>query len=190
VGSRQKSRVRRFDDQLSDMINLVVNGLRAGYSVIQALEAVAKEMPPPISTEFRRVVQEMQLGIPMEGALANLLRRIASEDLDMMVTAMNVQREVGGQLAEVLESISFTIRERVRIKGEIRVLTSQQKFSGYLLSGLPFALAGVLYLVNRPYLMTFIRPESRLLGIPMLIAACLFILAGFFVMQKIVDIDV
>jgi len=90
----------------------------------------------------------------------------------------------------VLETISFTIRERVRIKGEIRVLTSQQSFSGYLLSGLPFALAGVLFLVNRPYMLTFVAPESRVLGIPMLVAAALLIAAGYFVMRKIVDIDV
>jgi len=190
VRARMRGRLRRFDDQLSDMINLAVNGLRAGYSIMQALESVGREMPAPISTEFRRVVQEMQLGVSMEGALDNLLRRIPSEDLDLMVTAVNIQREVGGNLADVLETISFTIRERVRIKGEIRVLTSQQSFSGYLLSGLPFALAGVLFLVNRPYMLTFVAPESRVLGIPMLVAAALLIAAGYFVMRKIVDIDV
>src|SRR5258708_5558924 len=96
----------------------------AGYSIMQAMEAVSKEMPPPINDEFRRVIQEMQIGIPMETALANLLRRIPSDDLDFVVTAINVQREVGGNLSEILDTISFTIRERVKGNGEIRVLTS------------------------------------------------------------------
>ena len=137
VKQQQGKRLIRFNDQLPDMLNLMVNGLRAGYSTLQAMEAVSKEMPPPICDEFRRVVQEMQLGIPMEKALANLLRRIPSEDLDFVITAVNVQREVGGNLAEILDVISYTIRERIRIKGEIRVLTSQVMYSGRLLALLP-----------------------------------------------------
>ena len=121
VSRQQARRLNQFNDQLSDMLNLMVNGLRAGYSTLQAMEAVSKELPSPICDEFRRVVQEMQLGIPMEAALANLLRRIPSDDLDFVITAINVQREVGGNLSEILDTISFTIRERVRIKGEIRV---------------------------------------------------------------------
>jgi tight adherence protein B len=117
VKSQQKKRLQKFNDQLSDMLNLMVNGLRAGYSTMQALEAISKELPAPICDEFRRVIQEMQIGIPMETALDNLLRRIPSEDLDFVVTAINVQREVGGNLSEILDNISFTIRERVRIKG-------------------------------------------------------------------------
>jgi tight adherence protein B len=125
VNSQQKKRLQKFNDQLSDMLNLMVNGLRAGYSTMQAMEAISKELPSPICDEFRRVIQEMQIGIPMESALDNLLRRIPSQDLDFVVTAINVQREVGGNLSEILDNISFTIRERVRIKGEVRVLTSQ-----------------------------------------------------------------
>ena len=125
VNQQKKRRLKRFNEQLSDMINLMVNGLRAGYSTMQAMESVSKEMPSPISDEFRRVVQEMQLGIPMEAALENLLRRIPSQDLDFMVTAVNVQREVGGNLSEILDTISFTIRERGRIKGYIQTLTAR-----------------------------------------------------------------
>ena len=125
VRGQQNKRLHKFDDQLPDMLNLVVNGLRAGFSTLQAMEAVSKELPPPICDEFRRVVQEMQLGIPMERALNNLLRRIPSEDLDFVVTSINVQREVGGNLAEIMDIISYTIRDRIRIMGEIRVLTSQ-----------------------------------------------------------------
>ena len=121
--------MHEFNDQLADMLNLMVNGLRAGYSTMQAMEAVSKELPAPICDEFRRVVQEMQLGVPMEHALDNLLRRIPSDDLDLVVTAINVQREVGGNLAEILDTISYTIRERVRIKGEIATLTAQGMLS-------------------------------------------------------------
>ena len=112
VKSQQSKRLIKFDDQLGDMANLMVNGLRAGYSTMQAMEAVSKELPPPISDEFRRVVQEMQLGVNMQTALANLLRRIPSDDLDLIITAINVQREVGGNLAEILDTISFTFADR------------------------------------------------------------------------------
>jgi tight adherence protein B len=122
---QQSRRLVKFDNQLGDMLSLMVNGLRAGYSIMQAMEAVSKELPAPISDEFRRVVQEMQIGIPMNTALENLTRRIPSKDLDLLVTAINVQREVGGNLAEILDTISHTIRERVRVKGEIRILTSK-----------------------------------------------------------------
>jgi tight adherence protein B len=138
----------KFNDQLSDMLNLMVNGLRAGYSTMQALEAVSRELPVPICDEFRRVVQEMQIGIPMEKALENLLRRIPSEDLDFVVTAINVQREVGGNLSEILDTISFTIRERVRIKGEIRVMTASVRTSGAVLSLIPVFLSLALWFVS------------------------------------------
>ncbi len=190
VSGQQKKRLRNFNDQLPDMLNLMVNGLRAGYSTMQAMEAVSKELPAPISDEFRRVVQEMQLGVPMERALDNLLRRVPSEDLDLVITAINVQREVGGNLAEVLDTISFTIRERIRIKGEIRVLTSQVVYSGRMLSILPIALAGFLWVINRPYMMNLFKPGNRACGIGMLSCGLLMIISGYFIMNKIADIEV
>lgn len=190
VRRQQAKRLMNFNDQLADMLNLMVNGLRAGYSIMQAMEAVSKEMPPPICDEFRRVVQEMQLGIPMEIALANLLRRIPSDDLDLVVTAVNVQREVGGNLAEILDTISYTIRERVRIKGEIRVLTSQVMYSGRFLALMPLIITGVLWLVNRPYMMQFFNPETRLVGIIALVIGAIMVISGYFVMTKIATIDV
>jgi tight adherence protein B len=190
VGSAQKRRLRLFDDQLGDMLNLMVNGLRAGYSTMQAMEAISRELPPPICDEFRRVVQEMQLGIAMEEALDHLLRRINSEDLDLVVTAINVQREVGGNLAEILDTISFTIRERVRIKGEISALTAQGRITAIVISVLPLALMGILFLVNRSYVMQFFNPGSRTCGIGMLVVAGLMVLSGFFAAQKIVAIDI
>jgi tight adherence protein B len=190
VRRQQGQRLIRFNNQLADMLNLMVNGLRAGYSSMQAMEAVSREMPPPISDEFRRVVQELQLGLSMERALDNLLRRIPSDDLDLVVAAMNVQREVGGNLAEILDTISHTIRERVRIKGEIRVLTSQVMYSGRFLAMMPILISLALFALNRPYMMQFFNEDTRLVGIPMLIVGGLMILAGYFVMVKIATIDV
>ncbi len=190
VKQQQGKRLVRFSEQLPDMLGLMVNGLRAGYSVMQAMEAVSKELPPPISDEFRRVVQEIQIGLTMERSLDNLYRRIPSEDLDLTITAMNVQREVGGNLAEILDTISYTIRERVRIKGEIRVLTSQVVYSSRFLSSMPFLIAIALWFMNRPYMMMFFQPESRMIGIPVLIFGGFMILGGYLVMNKISDIEV
>lgn len=190
VRRKQAQRLVQFNNQLSDMLNLMVNGLRAGYSTMQALEAVAKELPAPISSEFRRVVQEMQLGIPLDQALSNLLRRIPSDDLELVITAINVQREVGGNLAEILEIISHTIRERVRVKGEIKVLTAQVMYSGRFLSIMPLLIIAALYLMNRPYMMEFINPETRIFGIIALTIAGLMVISGYYVMTKIANIEV
>ncbi len=196
VKSQQSKRLQKFDEQLGDMANLMVNGLRAGYSTMQAMEAVSKELPAPISDEFRRVVQEMQLGVNMQTALANLLRRIPSDDLDLVITAINVQREVGGNLAEILDTISFTIRERVRIKGEIRVLTTQVMYSGRFLSLLPVIVLGVLYLLNKDYMMEFFKPENNHVfgmvpcGYLSLGVGALLIILGYFVMNKLGEIEV
>lgn len=186
----QRKRLATFDRQLGDMLNLMVNGLRAGYSTLQAMEAVSKELPSPISDEFYRVVQEMQLGLKMEESLDHLLRRIDSSDLDLVITAINVQREVGGNLAEILDVISFTIRERVRIKGEIAALTAQGRATAWVISALPILLMLLLYLLNRPYFMQFFNPETRSCGIPLLILAGMMVLSGFAISQKIVKIDI
>ncbi len=190
VRRQQGQRLIKFDTQLPDMLNLMVNGLRAGYSTMQAMEAVSKELPSPICDEFRRVVQEMQLGVPMERALDNLLRRIPSPDLDLLITAINVQREVGGNLAEILDTISFTIRERIRIKGEIRVLTTQTMYSGKMLSIMPVAVILILYFLNREYMMEFFRPDSGICGYIALGVAALLIISGYFTMQKLSQIEV
>ncbi len=189
VRRQQKRRLNRFNDQLSDMINLMVNGLRAGYSTMQAMEAVSKEMPAPICDEFKRVVQEMQIGIPMETALENLLRRIPSDDLDFMVTAMNVQREVGGNLSEILDTISFTIRERVRIKGEIRTLTAQVRTSGTILSLIPVALTVVLWFLNPEYLLS-LQKGGPYCVIGVAASVIILIVLGYAIMMKIADIEV
>ena len=188
VSRKKTQRLLRFNEQLPDMLNLVVNGLRAGFSTVQALEAVSKELPAPISVEFRRVVQEMQLGIPMDTALDNLFRRIPSDDLDLIIAAINVQREVGGNLAEILDTISYTIRERVRIKGEIRVLTSQVMYSGRFLALLPIILSILLWLINRKYMMSLF--ENLICGIILVSLAAIMVGLGYFIMTRIAQIEV
>jgi len=183
----RRRRLRAFNDQLSDTINLMVNSLRAGYSVLQAMEAVSREMGPPISIEFGRVVQEVQLGLTLERALSNLLRRVPSDDLDMMITAINVQREVGGNLAEVLDAISYTIRERIRIKGEIRALTAQSRYSGYMVALVPIILAVVIYLINPDFMSQLFVNRC---GWIMIGVAVVGVVAGFVIIGKIVDINV
>jgi tight adherence protein B len=189
VKRQQAVRLQKFNDQLGDMLNLMVNGLRAGYSTMQAMEAVSRELPAPICDEFHRVVQEMQIGIPMEKSLDNLLRRIPSEDLDFVVTAINVQREVGGNLSEILDTISFTIRERVRIKGEIRTMTAQVRTSGMVLSLIPVFLTIALWFVSPDYISSFFSmgPFCGWLAVGVIVG---MIAAGYFVMMKIADIEV
>ncbi len=184
------SRLKAFNNQLSDMLNLMVNGLRAGYSTLMAMEAVSKELPSPISDEFRRVVQEVQLGIPLEEALDHLVRRMHSDDLDMIITAINVQRESGGNLAEIFDNISHTIRERVRIRGEIQALTAMGRATAWVISLMPVALVGALFLINRPYVMLFFNPDTRGCGIPMLVIVVIMVGAGITIVQKIVNIDI
>lgn len=189
VKRQQVVRLNKFNDQLGDMLNLMVNGLRAGYSTMQAMEAVSRELPSPISDEFHRVVQEMQIGIPMERALENLLRRIPSDDLDFVVTAINVQREVGGNLSEILDTISFTIRERVRIKGEIRVMTATVRTSATVLSLIPVFLTIALWFVSPEYLTSFFD-NGPFCGWLAIVTVVGMIVSGYFVMMKIADIEV
>lgn len=188
--SQQGVRLSKFNQQLPDMLNLMVNGLRAGYSTMQAMEAISKELPAPLSEEFRRVVQEMQLGVSMDKALENLLRRIPSEDLDFVVTAMNVQREVGGPLAEILDTISYTIRERIRIKGEIRVMTSQVVMSGRILSLVPFGVFILLWFINQSYMGEFFTSENLVCGLSAIGTGVVMIGIGYAIMMKIADIEV
>ena len=189
VKRSQKQRLVKFNDQLPDMLNLMVNGLRTGFSALQAMEAVSRELPAPISDEFKRVVQEMQLGVPMEGALDNLQRRIASDDLDLAVTAINIQREVGGNLAEILDVISYTIRERIRIYGEVRAVTAQVAYSGRFLAMMPIILAFVLWGLNRDYMMQFFE-EPITCGISILALAGVMLVVGYIVLNRIGKVEI
>jgi tight adherence protein B len=186
VAMQARSRLKKFNNQLGDTIQLMSNSLRSGYSLLQSMELVARESQAPMSHEFMRVVREVGLGISHQEAMSNLLRRVPSDDLDLLITAINVQHEVGGNLSQILDTIGHTIRERVRIKGEISVLTAQGQMSGYVITFIPIVLGVVLYFINPSYM-------SQILAWPwicMPIGAGVLVAIGFFVMQKIVSIEV
>jgi tight adherence protein B len=187
VGQRQKRRLNAFNDQLGDTITLLANSLRSGYTIVQSMDTVAQQLPDPIAAEFRRVTQEIALGLHYEEALNNMLRRVPSDDLDLMITAINIQGRVGGNLAEILDTIGHTIRERVRIKGEIRVLTAQQMISGYVLTALPIGLGLILFLINRTYMGRMFTDPC---GWIMIGVALTMIGIGFMIIKKIVSIEV
>lgn len=148
----QVRRLHAFNAQIADALVVMANTLRAGFGFLQAMEVVRREMPPPISKEFGQALAEMNLGIATEEALMNLSRRIKSDDLDLVVTAVVIQRTVGGNLASVLDTIAETIRERVRIKGEIRALTAQGRISGLVIGLLPVGLALLLFFISPGYI--------------------------------------
>jgi tight adherence protein B len=191
VGYASRRRMKSFNNQLGDGITLMANSLRSGYSFLQSMDLVSREAPAPMSSEFRRVVQEIGLGLSTEEALANLLRRVPSDDLDLLITAVNIQHEVGGNLAQILETIGHTIRERVRIKGEIQVLTAQGRISAYVITGLPILLAIGITLINPDYMAPMFKfglPPDAWCCLP--VTALFMIIIGFFIIMKIVDIEV
>jgi tight adherence protein B len=194
VSRRKSSRLKAFNDQLADTITLIANALRAGASFLQSVEMVVRETPAPMSTEFARVVREVNLGLPFDQALDNMVRRVRSEDLDLMVTAISIQHQVGGNLAEILDSIAFTIRERVRIKGEIRTLTAQQRMSGLIIGLLPIALFVMLSIIAPSFMGALFDQKVKLLGLPagaiLLGAGGFMMLLGFLAIRRIVDIEV
>jgi len=191
---RQAKRLKAFADQLPDTITLLANSLRAGSSFLQGMELVTREARPPISVEFGRVVREMQLGVALQPALDNLVRRVASEDLELMVTAIQIQSQVGGNLATVLDAISHTIRERIRIQGEIKTLTAMQRYSGYVITLLPVGLAGLLFVISPSYISKMLNKPPELMGLPMGVVFFLVGLVsmgiGYLFIRRIVDIKV
>jgi tight adherence protein B len=186
VKFRLGKRLKEFNNQLGDTIGLLANSLRSGYSLLQSMELVSRESPDPIGAEFKRVVREVGLGLSPQDALNNLLRRMPSDDLDLLITAINIQYEVGGNLAQILDTISHTIRERVRIKGEIQVLTAQGRVSGYIITALPPMIGVVVTLINPTYMNTM----WEFPWIIMPICGGVMVFVGFLVIRKIVNIEV
>lgn len=187
VSIKTAKRMKAFNSQLGDALILIANSLRTGYSFMQAADMVAQEMRPPISTEFSRTVKEMNLGVTMEASLGNLAKRIDSDDLDLVLTAVLIQRQVGGNLSEVLDNIAKTIRERVRIRGEIKTLTAQGRISGVVVSLLPIGLGIVIFALNPEYVkVLFVHPVGKL----MLGAALAGQVIGIVVIRRIVNIEV
>src|SRR6478672_11516591 len=194
LARRKNGRLGAFNKQLPDTITLIANALRAGSSFLQAIELVVRESRPPVSTEFGRVIREVNLGLPFDQALENMVRRVRSDDLELMATAISIQHQVGGNLAEILDSIAFTIRERVRIKGEIRTLTAQQRLSGYVVGFLPIGLALFLFIAAPSFMEPMFDKSVAVGGLPVGVLILAFggfmMFMGFMFIRKIVDIEV
>ena len=184
-------RKQAFNDQILDTLIMIANGLKAGYSFLQALEMVSKESLPPMSKELKRVLKENSLGMNLEDTLVALNGRVESEDWDLVTTVVLIQRQVGGNLAEVLEKIGKTIRERMRIKGDIQTKTAQAKVSGMLVAALPFGLGVMIYIMNPAFmskLFTFKMGWFR--GWFLVIGGIIWEIIGILIIKKIVDIEV
>ncbi len=186
---RKLARQRKFNDQLPDMVTLMAGALRTGYSFMQSLELVSREGADPCKSEFTRVVREVGIGIPPEEALTHLVERMQSEDLNLLVTAVNVQREVGGNLVEVLEIIATTIRERLKLIGEVGVLTAQQQLSGYIIAMLPIGLGLLLFIINPNYMLSMFT-GTHWFGWTMVGCSMVMVVIGLVIVRRIVDIKV
>ena len=178
-------RRKKFNSQIADALVLIASSLRSGYSFMQAIEMVSREMQPPISEEFYRVLREINLGVTTDEAMNHMAERINSVDLDLVVTAVLIQRQIGGNLTEILDNIANTIRERVKIAGHIRTLTAQGRMSGVIISLLPIALGAVITLLSPGYIMPlFTQP----IGQGMIIAAVISEFIGIMLIRNIVNI--
>ena len=175
------------DTVLPDVLTLLVGALQAGYGLSQALEALVEQLPAPASTEFARVMRATTLGLPLQQALSQMSQRVPSDDLDLIVTAITVQYEMGGNLAQTLETIGTTVRDRLRMLREIRVMTAQQRLTGYVLAGLPFAVAAGMFLINPNYIGLLFQP-GWIRIVP--VVAVGMQIVGFLVIRRIVDIEV
>ncbi len=187
VSQRISSRKRKLEHQLVELISMVSSGLRAGFGFVQAIESAGTQMPEPISLEIRRTLRDIAVGASIEDALEALNRRVGSPDFDIVITAILIQRSVGGNLAEILDNVAHTMRERERIRGEIQTLTSQQRLTGYVIGGIPPVLFVIFYMMN-PEFASLLFTES--LGRVMLGAAVGMEVVGFLVIRRIVNIEV
>ena len=187
IRMKTQRRLKAFTEQLGDCLTTVANALRAGYSFQQAMDVVAKEMEPPMSTEFERVSTDIAMGVTLEDALEQMNRRVGSPDYDLVVTAVLIQREIGGNLAQILDTISDTINERIRMKREINALTAQGRFSAWVLIILPFVVAAFCYVFNHDQTMMLFTEESGRIA---LAVALIMEFIGFIAIRKIVDIEI
>lgn len=185
--SAQKKKRRQFENQLADALLVLANSLRSGFSLLQAMEMVSQEMPNPISGEFQLALREMTYGTATETALIHLSERVGSDVLDLLVTAMLIQRQAGGNLAEVLQNIHATIQDRLRFQQEIKTLTAQGRISGYVIAALPFGIAAALSVINPSYLsVLFTNP----IGWYLLAGGLISQFIGFLIIRKIITIEV
>ncbi|MBI5878166.1 MAG: type II secretion system F family protein [Chloroflexi bacterium] len=184
---RQYQRRSAFSGQLPDAISLMSTSLRSGYSLLQSMELLSRELQPPISEEFGRVVREIGLGVAFDQAISNMRNRIRNEDLDLLVTALLIQHEVGGNLSLILDTINHTIRERIRIKGEVRILTTQQQASGYFVGAMPFLLTVLLFVISPAYMGQFF---NSLCGQLIFFTVLVLVGSAMLVIRRIISIEV
>lgn len=187
ISSRKKERIKHFDSQLNEGITIISNSLKAGYSFLQAVSVVAEETSGPFAKEFKKLLKEMSLGISEEEALKNLLSRVESEDLRLIINAILIQKDIGGNLSEILDNISETIMERQKIKNELNTLTAQGKLSGIIVTLIPVFLGIVIYLFNREYMLLLFTTAT---GLAMVGFAVFNELIGLLVIRKIINIDI
>ncbi|MGD0766308.1 MAG: type II secretion system F family protein [Dehalococcoidia bacterium] len=191
VKRRISSRLFKFDEQLVEALTLVANCLRSGFGFLQSMDLAAEQLKDPLSVEFKRTINDINVGASFEDALVALNDRIGSNDLDIVITAILIQRTVGGNLAEILDTVAHTMRERSRIKGELRTLTSQQKMSGYVVGGLPIVIIGILLILGKmmgdTYIATLFTTNSGRLA---LVAASIMEGMGILIIRRILNIEV
>ncbi len=187
LSGKRKKRMERIVTQLVDLLGMVSNSLKSGYGLMQSFEFASKQIPDPLGMEIRRMLRESTLGMSAEQALAALGERLQSSDLDMVLTAINVQRAVGGNLAEILDKVAHTMRERERIRGEIATLTAQQKMTGIIIGGLPVFMFGIFMMLNPDYMsLLFTTTAGRLL----IVGSVVMETMGYFSIKRIMAIEV
>ncbi len=187
INNRQQSRTRKLEEQLPETLTLVANSLKAGFGLLQSLSLAAEQIDDPMGAELELTIHEMNVGSSVEEALTNLNERSQNYDLDLVVTAILVQRSVGGNLAEILDTVADTMRERVRIRGEVTTLTAQQRLTGVVIGLLPVAV-GLMFLVVSPSYVTLLFTET--MGKVMLGIAVVLQVVGIMVIRRILDIEV
>ncbi|MBI1940925.1 MAG: type II secretion system F family protein [Acidobacteria bacterium] len=180
-------RFRRFEELLPDTIDLMTRALRAGHTITSGIEMVSQEVPEPVASEFRRVFEEQNFGLPLREAMLNLARRIPLPDVSFLVTAILVQKETGGNLAEILDKTTIVIRERFRLRGQLRVYTAQGRLTGWILVALPFFLFGVMTFLNPSYELVLIKDPT---GQKLVYAGLIMMVLGVLVIRKVIDIKV
>jgi len=187
LGRAKSKRISKLDSQLPDALTMMSNSLKAGFGLMQSLELVSRELDHPIATDMRRTLQEIQVGSTTEEALLNFSTRSGSADLDIVVTAMLVQQSTGGNLAEILENVGHTMRERIRIRGEIKTLTTQGVMTGFIIGGLPVFIGGAVTFMNPGYIEPLF---TTLIGNAMIAVAVVLETIGILVIKKIMAIEV
>lgn len=187
VRMRMTRQLQKFNDQLEEMLTMVSNSLRAGFGLLQAFELAAEQLQPPMSTELNRLLRDTRMGASLEEALENLSERVGSYDLDVVITAILIQRSVGSNLSEVLDKVAHTIRERVRLKGEINTLTAQKRLSGWIIGLMPVGFVLLMMAINFDYMsVLFTDPLGRLL----LVLAIVLDIIGIIVIRRIITVDI